>query len=76
MGSVTSSDLKCASTDTCFRALLLFPWCHLPSPIFNGLNNKIKAVPAVTVTVARQPLNQSSRRQRMKLVKLSPALAI
>lgn len=58
--------LQSSTTNTCFMDSL-FPWCHFPSPIFNSLHNKIKGVPAVTATVAKQPLNQSSRRQRIML---------
>lgn len=36
----------------------LFPWCHFPLPIFNSLHNKIKGVPVVHATVAKQRLNR------------------
>jgi hypothetical protein len=63
---IYTSTLDCkAAFQTPASVESLFPWSLFPSPIFNSLHNKIKGVPAVTATVAKQPLNQSSRRQRI-----------
>lgn len=59
--------LTCANVNTCFKHTVVVTMVPLlTSPSCNGLNNKIKAASAVTVTVARQLWNQSSRIKKNK----------